>query len=167
VDGKRATVITPEGVQRISVRASSSFQNTIVSQEAARQYRLDRKRLKRALGIMGPTGVTIWVTEDYEVLFPLGNPHGGKLKIMAHGVDSLEEYCREPEGSLKRLDMQLGKKDVGIMKLQRTVHLLADEWEEAASDKVVQSVPTRERATLRFLAYGEKGEWLWLKAVQF
>ncbi len=43
--------------------------------------------------MVGTTGLTVWEIEDHEVLFPLGCPHGGKLKVMAHGVDSLEEYC--------------------------------------------------------------------------
>jgi hypothetical protein len=51
------------------------------------------------------------VEEDYEVLFPLGGPHGRMLKITAHGVNTLEEYCGVPENSLWKWEMQLGKED--------------------------------------------------------
>jgi hypothetical protein len=62
-----------------------------------------------------------------EVLFLLVGPTGDQLKVLAHGVNLLEEFCGEPACSLKRWDMQLGKKDVGIMKQLRTAWLLTDE----------------------------------------
>jgi hypothetical protein len=60
VEGKRAAVLTSEGVQRLSVWASSSFKHTIVSREAARKYGLERRKFKKTIEIMGPTGVLIW-----------------------------------------------------------------------------------------------------------
>jgi hypothetical protein len=99
-EGKRVAVLTPEGVLRIGVRACKNSQHTIVSRKAARQYGLEKKKLKRALGIVGPSGMLTCVEEDYEVLFPLGSPHGRRLKIMARGVNTLEEYCGVPENSL-------------------------------------------------------------------
>jgi hypothetical protein len=51
-----------------------------VSHEVAKLYKLEKKKLKGAIGIMEPTGVLIWVAEDYEVLFPLGGPTGGQTE---------------------------------------------------------------------------------------
>jgi hypothetical protein len=64
MEGKRAAVLTPEGVRRMSVSASSSFPHTIVSHEAAKMYGLEKRRLQVAIGIQGPTGVLVWVAED-------------------------------------------------------------------------------------------------------
>jgi hypothetical protein len=61
---------------------------------------LEKRKLERPLGIIGPSGMLTCVEEDYEVLFPLGGPHGRMLKITAHGVNTLEEYCGVPENSL-------------------------------------------------------------------
>jgi hypothetical protein len=61
MEGKRVAVLTPEGVQRMSMRASSSFPHPIMSHEATKLYGLEKKKLKGAVGIQGPTGVLIWV----------------------------------------------------------------------------------------------------------
>jgi hypothetical protein len=77
---------------------------------------------------------------------------------MAHGVNTMEEYCNEPARSLNRWDIQLGKKNVGIMKLLRTARLSADNWEEAAPITVAQRVSAGEKIAWKFLDYGEKGK---------
>jgi hypothetical protein len=58
----------------------------------AQGYSFEKKRLKKAMEIGGPTGVLGQVEEDYEILFLIVGLHGGTLKIMAHGVASLEKY---------------------------------------------------------------------------
>jgi hypothetical protein len=45
----------------------------------------------------GPTGVAVQLEEDYEESFPIGGPHGGTLKLMAHAVESLEKFCSLPQ----------------------------------------------------------------------
>jgi hypothetical protein len=105
VEGKGAAILTPEGVSHIGVRVCRNSQYTVVSWRAAELYGLEKRKLKRPLGIMGPSGTLTYVEEDYEVLFPAGGPRGGRLKVTAYRVDTLEEYCGVPKGSLREWEI--------------------------------------------------------------
>jgi hypothetical protein len=38
---------------------------------------------------------------DYEVSFLVGGPQGGAMKITAHEVELIEEFCSSPLGTKK------------------------------------------------------------------
>jgi hypothetical protein len=56
---------------------------------------------------------------DYEVSFPVGGPQGGAMKITAHEVELIEEFCGSPLGTKKVWEMQLGKMNAGLKRLLR------------------------------------------------
>jgi hypothetical protein len=112
-------VLTSTGIWHISVRTSSGFEHIIVSREAARRHGFERKEPKRAKKITGPTAMKVQLEDDYNVSFPISAPYGGTLKIMAHGMESMEEFCGLLQSSLENWEMKLGKEDAGLLKLLR------------------------------------------------
>jgi hypothetical protein len=164
-EGKRVAVLTPEGVQRIGARACRNSEHTVVSRREAQLYGLEKKKLQRPLGIVGPSGVLVCVEDDYEALFLLGGPHGRRLKITAHGVDALEEYCGVPENSLWEWEMQLGKEDAKTLPLLQTVRPGDSQWDEMTLEEVRLSSTMASGSTWKLLVCKAQQEKAWLSVM--
>ncbi len=104
-------------------------------------------------------GVTVLLDADYEVSFPVGSPQEGAMKITAHEVESIEEFCVSPLGTKKVWEMQLGKMNARLMRLLREVA-------KPSPGKSLQEEKRDSLASWRFLFYNEQGEKVWLKAVR-
>jgi hypothetical protein len=58
------------------------------------------------------------------------------------------------------------KKDVGIMSMLQTAHLIADEWEKPTPEEVMLNASMVSRTTWKLLACGTRGDRVWLKVVR-
>ncbi len=134
--------------------------------ERAALYGLEKKRLEKPLGILGPSGVLVCVEEVYEELFPLGGPPGRMLEITALGVDTLEEYYGVPEDSMWEWQVQLGKDDAGTLPLLQTVRPGDCQWDEMTLEKVRLSSTMVSRSTWKLLECKKQQEKVWLSVVQ-
>jgi hypothetical protein len=50
---------------------------------------------------------------------PVDGPQGGTMKILAHKVESIQEFCGSPLSTQKDCEMKVGKNDAGLMRLLR------------------------------------------------
>jgi hypothetical protein len=78
----------------------------------------------------------------------------------------LEENCGVPSDSLWRWEMQLGKRDAGIMPLLQTAHLADDEWEKMTPEEVTLNSLMVSRTTWKLLACGKQEDRVWLRVVR-
>jgi hypothetical protein len=159
-------VLTPGGIQRISVRACKDSEHTIMSQRAAGLYGSEKKMLAKPLKIVGPSGLPIRVEETCNMMFPLGGHHGRRLEIPALVVDMMEQYCGVLQNSMWEWQVHLGKEDAGILPLLQVVHLDDRQWGEMTLEKVRLSSYGMSRSPWKLLACKGEQERMWLSVVR-
>ncbi len=97
-EGGLISVLMLKGIHHICTRSSSKFQHTVKTCKTVLKHGFTRKRLREEKLITGPTGVKVQLDAYFGVSFPLGGLKGGAMKITAHEVESIGEFCDSPLG---------------------------------------------------------------------
>jgi hypothetical protein len=102
---------TLHGIRRLKCLWTSGREpeHTVVSLEAAKRYNLRVDSRKWATRITGPTGVTVGLDTDYEIFLLMDDLPGRTKRAVAHGVESVGEFCGLAGGVADEYDIQLGK----------------------------------------------------------
>ncbi len=118
-EGGLTAVLMSKAFRHIRTQSSSKFRHTVVTCNTTLKHGFMRK---------GPMGVAVRLDADYEVSSPVGGPQEGAMKITAHEVESIEEFCFSTLGTKKVCKLQLGKMNAGLMRLLREVAKPVTAW---------------------------------------
>jgi hypothetical protein len=128
-----------------------------VSHEAAKRYSLRVDSRKRATRITGPTGVTDSLDTNYEIFLLMDDLPGRTKRAVAHGVESVGEFCGLAGGTADEYEIQLGKDHAELLQQlrreqpHRTGATLSERWGET-----IRRLPVS----------AENGELVWINAIK-
>jgi hypothetical protein len=150
---------TSHGIRRLKClwTCGEEPEHTVVSQEAAQTYGLRAESRRQAAWIKGPTGITVGLGADYEMLLLMDDLPGCTERVFAQEVKSVEKFCGLPLGTVDEYEVQLGKNQVELLErlckaqLHRKGASLSERWGETIR---------------RFPAYAESGELVWMNAIR-
>jgi hypothetical protein len=114
---KHVFIYTLHGIRRLKRLWASGKEPelTVVSHEAAQRYGLRADSRRQATWITGPTGVTVSLDTDYEMLLLMDDLPGRTKRIFAHGVKSVERFCGMPSEKADEYKIQLGRDHVELL----------------------------------------------------
>ncbi len=135
---KHVFIYTLHGIRRLKCLWANGREpeHTVVSHEAAKRYSLRVDSRKRATRITGPTWVTVGLDTDHEIFLLMDDLPGRTTRALAHGVESVGEFCGVAGGAADEYEVQLGKDHVELLQqLQReqphrTGATLSERWGE-------------------------------------
>jgi len=128
-----------------------------VSHEAAKRYSLRVDSRRQATRITGPTGVTVGLDTDFEMFLLMDDLPGRTTRALAHGVESVGEFCGTVGEAADEYEIQLGKDHAGLLQqlqreqLHRTGATLSERWGETI---------------WRLPVSAENGELVWINAIR-
>jgi hypothetical protein len=114
---KYVFICMPDGIRRLWAH-SGEQEHMIVRRETAQRYGLKEMSRRQVAWITdhGPTGVTVCQGTDYEVFLLADGPPGRTIRILAHEVKSVEEFCSLPVGTPAEWDIQLDRTHRKLLK---------------------------------------------------
>ncbi len=128
-----------------------------MSFEAAKRYSLRVGSRKRATRITGPTGVTVDLDTNYEIFLLMDDLPERTKRAVAHGVESVGEFCGLAVGVANEYDIQLGKDLMELLRQlrreqpHRTGATLSERWGETIR---------------RFPVSAKNRELVWMNAIK-
>jgi hypothetical protein len=141
-------IYTLHGIRRLKCLWMSGREpeHTVVNHEAAKRYSLRVNSRRQATWITGPTGVTVGLDTDYEIFLLMDDLPGRTKQVLAHGVESVGEFCGTVGEAADEYEIQLGKDHAELLEqLQReqphrTGANLSERWGET-----IRRLPCRPR----------------------
>jgi hypothetical protein len=108
---------TSHGIRRLKClwTCGEEPEHTVVSQEADQTYGLRAESRRQAAWIKGPTGITVGLGADYEMLLLMDDLPGCTERVFAQEVKSVEKFCGLPLGTVDEYEVQLGKNQVELL----------------------------------------------------